>query len=720
MANKSVALAGNPNSGKTSLFNELTGANQSVGNWPGVTVERKEGHYRKDKSLVIQDLPGIYSLAPYTPEEVVARNYLLKERPDAIINVVDGTNLERNLYLSLQLMDLGIPVVIALNMMDVLKKQKKEVNFAKLAYGLGVEVVGTSAVKRQGIDQVVETALKVIEERPQQQQPIIYDPRLEAALNEITSIIVGKKVLSIVGRVVGPETTRWYSMKLFERDAHVFADLELSTEEKKEIEEIVAITEKIIGDDSESILINERYDYITKLVKLCVISQEDFKLTVSDKLDRIVTNRFFALPIFAFIMWLVYYVSIQTVGTMGTDWVNETLFGDIVPSAVSSFLVQLNVAAWMQSLILDGIIAGVGAVLGFVPQLIVLFLCLAILEDCGYMSRIAFVMDRLFRRFGMSGKSFIPMLIATGCGVPGVMASRTIENEKDRKITIIVTTFMPCSAKLPIIALIAGAFFPHASWVAPSAYFIGMSAIILSGIVLKKVKAFAGDVSPFIMELPAYHLPRVRGVLQQTWHRSFAFVKKAGTIIFVSSILIWFLSSFNISLQMVTADKSLLASLGNLIAFIFIPLGWGDWRATVATVTGLIAKENVVNTFGILFGGFSDVSEAGNEVWPALRAAYTPVAAYSFLVFNLLCAPCFAAIGAIHREMANLKWTMTAVGFQCGVAYLASFVVYQLGHVLVEGGTFGLGASLAIGVIIALIYLLMRKPKHVVVTLSTI
>lgn len=719
MTNKIIALAGNPNSGKTSLFNELTGANQSVGNWPGVTVERKEGHYKKDKSVVIQDLPGIYSLAPYTPEEVVARNYLLQNRPNAILNVVDGTNLERNLYLSLQLMDLGIPVVIALNMMDVLKKQKKTVNLDKLAYGLGVAVVGTSAVKRQGIEEAVKTTLTAAEEGTRQ-QAITYDPRLETALKEITSIIDGKKVLSIADGGVTPETSRWYSMKLFERDAQVLAELVLSSEDKKEIAEIVAMTEKIFGDDSESILINERYDYITKLVKLCVISQEDFKLTLSDKLDRIVTNRFFALPIFAFIMWLVYYVSIQTVGTMGTDWVNETLFGELVPSAVSNLLVQLNVAQWMQSLILDGIIAGVGAVLGFVPQLLVLFLCLAILEDCGYMSRIAFVMDRLFRRFGMSGKSFIPMLIATGCGVPGVMASRTIENEKDRKITIIVTTFMPCSAKLPIIALIAGAFFPHSSWVAPSAYFIGMSAIVLSGIVLKKVKAFAGDVSPFIMELPAYHLPRVRGVLQQTWHRSFAFVKKAGTIIFVSSILIWFLSSFNLKLQMVTADKSMLASLGNLVAFIFIPLGWGDWRATVATVTGLIAKENVVNTFGILFGGFSEVSEAGNEVWPALRAAYTPIAAYSFLVFNLLCAPCFAAIGAIHREMANLKWTMTAVGFQCGVAYLTSFVVYQLGHVFFESGHFGLGASLAIGVVMALIYLLVRKPKHVVATLSTI
>lgn len=719
MTNKIIALAGNPNSGKTSLFNELTGANQSVGNWPGVTVERKEGHYKKDKSVVIQDLPGIYSLAPYTPEEVVARNYLLQDRPDAILNVVDGTNLERNLYLSLQLMDLGIPVVIALNMMDVLKNQKKTVNLDKLAYGLGVAVVGTSAVKRQGIEEVLKTTLTAIEEETRQ-RAIIYDPRLERALKEITSIIEGKKVLSIADGVVTADTSRWYSMKLFERDAQVLAELALSSEDKKEIAEIVAMTEKIFEDDSESILINERYDYITKLVRLCVISQEDFKLSLSDKLDRIVTNRLFALPIFAFIMWLVYYVSIQTVGTMGTDWVNETLFGDLVPSAVSNLLVQLNVAQWMQSLILDGIIAGVGAVLGFVPQLIVLFLCLAILEDCGYMSRIAFVMDRLFRRFGMSGKSFIPMLIATGCGVPGVMASRTIENEKDRKITIIVTTFMPCSAKLPIIALIAGAFFPHASWVAPSAYFIGMSAIVLSGIVLKKVQAFAGDVSPFIMELPAYHLPRVRGVLQQTWHRSFAFVKKAGTIIFVSSILIWFLSSFNLRLQMVTAEKSMLANLGNLIAFIFVPLGWGDWRATVATVTGLIAKENVVNTFGILFGGFSEVSEAGNEVWPALRAAYTPVAAYSFLVFNLLCAPCFAAIGAIHREMANLKWTMTAVGFQCGVAYLTSFVVYQLGHVFFEGAHFGLGASLAIGVVVGLIYLLVRKPKHVIATLSTI
>lgn len=719
MKRKSLALAGNPNSGKTSLFNELTGANQSVGNWPGVTVERKEGNYKKDKCLKIQDLPGIYSLAPYTPEEVIARNYLISDGPDVIINVVDSTNLERNLYLTLQLLDLGIPVVVALNMMDILKAQRKSINLDKLAYGLGTPVIGTSVVKGDGVTAVVARALAAIDQ-PEKQRPVVYDQRLETALAEITSIVIEKKVSMAEHITIDQKNARWYSLKLFERDSLVLNQLTLTATELAEIEDIITITEKIFNDDSESIVINQRYQFIGRLVKLCVTSKEEFRLSLSDKIDQFVTNRWLALPIFAFVMWLIYYVSIQTIGTMGTDWINDVLFGELVPNYLAKALDQFAIASWLQQLILDGIVAGVGAVLGFLPQLIVLFLCLALLEDCGYMARIAFVMDRLFRRFGMSGKSFIPMLIATGCGVPGIMASRTIENEKDRKITIIVTTFMPCSAKLPIIALIAGAFFPQASWVAPSAYFIGMSGIVFSGIILKKTKAFQGDVSPFIMELPAYHLPRLKGVFQQTYHRSGAFVKKAGTIIFVSSIVIWFLSSFNFSMKMVGADESMLASFGNLLAFIFIPLGWGEWRATVATITGLVAKENVVGTFGILFGGLSEVSEAGTEVWPALRAAYTPVAGYSFLVFNLLCAPCFAAIGAIHREMANLKWTMAAVGFQCGVAYLVSFVIYQLGHLFFENGHLGMGPLLAILVIGLFIFGLIRQPNQPLTRLTTI
>ncbi|MFD2728261.1 ferrous iron transport protein B [Enterococcus camelliae] len=706
-----LALTGNPNSGKTSVFNLLTGATQSVGNWPGVTVERKSGSYRKNKQVMIQDLPGIYSLAPYTPEEIVARDYLLQDHPTAIINIVDGTNLERNLYLTTQLMETGIPVVVAVNMMDLMKKNGRTINLEKLSYGLGVEVVGISAIKKQGIDELMKTTLHVVEEDHQTVHYPSYDARLEAALDEISDVL---------GNTVCPSQTRWYAIKLFERDPRAIDELNLSRLQQKEIEEIIAIAEKIFQDSSDAILVNERYEFITKLIALCMVDEKNHFLKVSDHIDHIVTHRILALPIFALVMWGMYYLAIQGIGGFGTDWVNDVLFGSLVPDFVQKTLIHWQVATWMQDLIINGIIAGVGAVLGFLPQLIVLFLCLAILEDCGYMSRIAFVMDRIFRKFGLSGKSFIPMLIATGCGVPGVMASRTIENEKDRRLTVMITTFMPCSAKLPIIALVAGAFFPKASWVAPSAYFIGIASIVLSGIALKKTRLFAGDPAPFIMELPAYHLPQVRSVLNQTFLRSKAFVKKAGTIIFVSTIVIWFTFKFNFSLQEVPGDQSMLATLGGVISPIFKPLGWGVWQGAVATITGLVAKENVIGTFGILYGHLGSVSDNGKEVWSLLHADFTPVAAYSFLVFNLLCAPCFAAIGAIRREMGTVKWTLTAIGYQCGLAYLVSFVTYQLGHVLFEGGSLGFQTFLSLIVLAYLIYQIVRKPKQTIIELTNV
>lgn len=706
-----LALTGNPNSGKTSVFNLLTGATQSVGNWPGVTVERKSGTYRKNKQILIQDLPGIYSLAPYTPEEIVARDYLLQGRPTAIVNIVDGTNLERNLYLTTQLMETGSPVMVAVNMMDLMKKNGRTINLEKLAYGLGVPVVGISAIKKQGIDELMKTTTHMIENNPETVHYPSYDARVEAALDEISDVL---------GNTVCPSQTRWYATKLFERDTRAYEELDLSSLQRKEIEEIVAIAEKIFQDSSDAILVNERYEFITKLMALCTVDEKSHFLKMSDHIDRVVTHRVLALPIFAFIMWGMYYLAIQSIGGFGTDWVNDVLFGSIVPDFVEKTLVQWQVASWMQDLIINGIIAGVGAVLGFLPQLIVLFLCLAILEDCGYMSRIAFVMDRIFRKFGLSGKSFIPMLIATGCGVPGVMASRTIENEKDRRLTVMITTFMPCSAKLPIIALVAGAFFPNASWVAPSAYFLGITSIVLSGIALKKTRLFSGDPAPFIMELPAYHLPQLRSILNQTFLRAKSFVKKAGTIIFVSTIFIWFTFKFNFVLLEVPGEQSMLATFGGWLAPIFKPLGWGVWQGAVATITGLVAKENVIGTFGILYGHLGSVSDNGKEVWSLLHADFTPVAAYSFLVFNLLCAPCFAAIGAIRREMGTLKWTMTAIGYQCGLAYLVSFMTYQFGHVLFEGGTIGLETALSTLVLAFLVYQIVRKPKERIIEVTTV
>lgn len=701
MSKIEIALAGNPNSGKTSTFNELTGSNQYVGNWPGVTVERKEGCLKQQKDILIQDLPGIYSLSPYTPEEVVARDYLLDGHPQAILNVVDGTNLTRNLYLTTQLLEVGVPVVVAVNMMDLVKKSGMELNLDKLAYGLGVEVVGMSAAKKKGLQEALDRTLKQVKSTQPLTMPH-YDERLEAALSEIQTVIQGK---------VPEAQQRWHGIKLFERDALTQEKLTLSKAELSEIEEIIQITEKLFRDDSETIIINERYRFIDTLMRLCALDCREVKLSDSDKIDRIVTNRWLALPIFAFIMWLVYFLAIQTIGGIGTDWVNDVLFGEVIPDKLATLLQQWQVASWMQELILDGILAGVGAILGFLPQMIVLFLCLAFLEDCGYMSRIAFVMDRIFRKFGLSGKSFIPMMIATGCGVPGVMASRTIENEKDRRMTIMVTTFMPCSAKLPIIALVAGAFFPNSSWVAPSAYFVGCGAIVLSGIALKKTKLFAGDPAPFIMELPAYHLPNPRNIFRQTYDRSKAFVVKAGTIIFVSSIILWFLQAYSFNLQRVAADQSILAGLGRVIAPLFIPLGWGHWQGAVATVTGLVAKENVISTLGILLGKQEVVTESGTEIWGALQGIFTSVSAYSFLLFNLLCAPCFAAIGAIHREMSSRKWTWIAIGYQCGLAYVVSFIFYQFAHLLFETGTITFATILAGGAVAAIVYFILRKPQ---------
>lgn len=715
MVEKHIALTGNPNSGKTTAFNALTGSNQYVGNWPGVTVERKEGKLKKDKQTIVQDLPGIYSLSPYTPEEVVARDYLLEGQPDVIVNIVDATNLERNLYLTTQLMETGIPLVIGLNMMDVLEKSGKKIDLGKLSYSLGVPVVGISALKNNGMDTLVKKAQQMIGKAENELSYTTYDNRLETALDEI---------IQVLDSTVDPNQARFYSIKLFEKDEKVCALLNLNEKQKKEIAEIIAITETIFKDDSEAIIINERYEFITRVTTLCAMTKEKILFSTSDKIDQVVTNRWLALPIFALVMWFVYYLSIQTVGALGTDWVNDELFGNILPTSIGQLMEKWQVASWMQNLILDGILAGVGSVLGFLPQLAVLFLCLGFLEDCGYMARIAFVMDRLFRKFGLSGKSFIPMLISTGCGVPGVMASRTIENEKDRKMTIMVTTFMPCSAKLPIIALIAGAFFPNSSWVSPSAYFIGIASIILSGIALKKTQLFSGDPAPFIMELPAYHMPQLRSVLRHAYERCKSFVKKAGTIIFIMSILIWFTYTYTFDLQEASGDQSILAKLGQVIAPIFAPLGWGSWQGTVATITGLVAKENVIGTFGILFGQLSEVSENGAEVWGLLRNAFTPVAAYSFLVFNLLCAPCFAAIGAIRREMGDWKWTLGAIGYQCGLAYVVSFIIYQVGVVIFEGASMGIGMVISLLFILGMIYCLCKKtkPKPVepVITLATL
>ncbi len=697
-----IALAGNPNSGKTTLFNALTGSNQFVGNWPGVTVEKKEGKLKGHQDVVIMDLPGIYSLSPYTLEEVVARNYLIGERPDAILNIVDGTNLERNLYLSTQLMELGIPVVMAVNMMDLVQKNGDQIDIDRLSRELGCKVMEISALKGTGIKEAAELAVQAASAGQAQQVVHTFDKKVEEALSAIENQLTG----------VPKEQQRFFAIKLFERDDKIGAQMT----GVPNVESIIGDLESEMDDDSESIITNERYSFLASMIGKCCKKANRGGLTTSDKIDQIVTNRFLALPIFAVIMWIVYYVSVTTVGTFVTDWTNNVLFGDIIPPAVEGVLVSMNCADWLQGLILDGIVGGVGAVLGFVPQMLVLFIFLAFLEACGYMARVAFIMDRIFRKFGLSGKSFIPMLIGTGCGVPGVMASRTIENDRDRKMTIMTTTFIPCGAKLPIIALIAGALFDGASWVAPSAYFVGIAAIVCSGIILKKTKMFAGDPAPFVMELPAYHMPTVINVLRSMWERGWSFMKKAGTIILLSTILVWFATYFGWvdgefrMLEDLEMDHSILAGIGNLFAWIFLPLGWGDWRAAVAAITGLVAKENVVGTFGILYG-FAEVSEEGEEIWGTLAGTYTTAAAYSFLVFNLLCAPCFAAIGAIKREMNNAKWTWFAIGYQCLLAYCVSLCVYQIGTFLTTGA-FGIGLIAALVIVAGFVWLLVRPCKN--------
>ena len=785
-----IALAGNPNSGKTTLFNALTGSNQFVGNWPGVTVEKKEGRLKKHDHVIIMDLPGIYSLSPYTLEELVARNYLIQDRPDAILNIIDGTNLERNLYLTTQLTELGIPVVVAVNMIDVVNKNGDKIYIDELSRQLGCKVVEISALKGTGIMEAAEEAI-----RASQSAKTVPQHRFSGAVEHAIAHIEEAAVHSMPA-----EQQRWYAIKIFERDEKVLEQLQLDPAVLSHIEEDIKAAEREMDDDAESIITNERYLYIASIIKGCCKRKNAGKLSTSDKIDRVVTNRWLALPIFAAVMFVVYFVSVTTVGGWATDWANDGVFGDGwhlfgigssayeeaseeyavpgakveafeaaaeekgldpvqangltataklyddngnveeeipvdyngyleaskieepdpaaygvwipgIPGLVEKGLQAVHCAQWLQQLILNGVIAGVGAVLGFVPQMLVLFLFLAFLESCGYMARIAFVMDRIFRKFGLSGKSFIPMLIATGCGVPGIMASRTIENDRDRKMTIMTTTFIPCSAKLPIIALIAGALFGGAWWVAPSAYFIGVFAIIVSGIMLKKTKMFSGDPAPFVMELPAYHWPTVGNVLRSMWERGWSFIKKAGTVILLATIVVWFTSSFgweNGSFGMVDMESSILAVIGNAIAWIFTPLGWGTWQAAVASITGLIAKENVVGTFGVLFGGFEEVAENGWQVWQNVRAAFTPLAAYSFLIFNLLCAPCFAAIGAIRREMNSAKWTWFAIGYQCVFAYAFALVVYQLGMLFTGNGSI-IGAMAAFILVAFFLYMLFRR-----------
>lgn len=716
--NIKIALAGNPNCGKTTLFNALTGSNQFVGNWPGVTVEKKEGKLKKYDGVTVTDLPGIYSLSPYTLEEVVARNYLIGERPDAILNIIDGTNLERNLYLTTQLTELGIPCVLAINMMDIVRKNGDKIDTAELSRKLGCKIVEISALKGTGVEEAAAAAVEAAKSGKTVPQHT-FSGAVEHAIAHIEEAAVHD---------MPAEQQRWYAIKIFERDEKVLEKLNISAEVLAHIEQDITAAEKELDDDAESIITNERYVYIASVMKGCYKKKDAGKLTVSDKIDRIVTNRWLALPIFALVMFLVYYVSVTTVGTWVTDWTNDGLFGEEwsffgltvpgIPVLVGRLLSAIGCAGWLESLILDGIVGGVGAVLGFVPQMLVLFIFLAFLEACGYMARIAFVMDRIFRKFGLSGKSFIPILIGTGCGVPGIMASRTIENERDRRMTIMTTTFIPCGAKLPIIALIAGAMFGGSPWIAPAAYFIGIAAIIVSGIILKKTKLFAGDPAPFVMELPAYHLPTVGNVLRSMWERGWAFIKKAGTVILLSTVVLWFLQGFgfeNGGFGMVEdLNNSILAYIGQGIDWIFAPLGWGNWKAAVASVTGLIAKENVVATFGVLYEFAGEVSEDGAEIWTLLQADFSRLSAFSFLIFNLLCAPCFAAIGAIRREMNSAKWTWFAIGYQCVLAYIVSFVVYQLGMLFT--GHFGvmniICSVIAVAIVAAVVYLLFRPYKE--------
>ena len=692
-----IALAGNPNCGKTTMFNDLTGSNQRVGNWPGVTVEKKEGRLKGRPDVIIQDLPGIYSLSPYTLEEVVARNYLVGEKPDAIINIVDGTNIERNLYLTTQLIELGIPTVVAVNMIDVVRKNGDVIDLKRLGAALGCEVVATSALKGEGSKEAAERAARIAAEGREFSAPSVFEGSVEHAIAHIEESIEGR---------VEPRFLRWYAIKLFERDEKVAEELKLEPDLAAHIEEHITDCENELDDDSESIITNQRYAYIAKVVGSAVKKKHSGqKLNVSDKIDRIVTNRILALPIFVVIMGLVYYISIGSVGDWTVGFMNDTLFGEWITGGLTT----------LSGLVIDGIVAGVGAVLGFVPQMLILFLLLSILEDVGYMARVAFIMDRIFRKFGLSGKSFIPMLIGSGCGVPGVMASRTIENERDRRMTIMTTCFIPCGAKMPIIGMIAGAFFNNAWWVATSAYFIGVATIIISGIILKKLKAFAGEAAPFVMELPPYHAPAASNVLRATWERGWSFIKRAGTVILLSAVVIWFLQAFGVTsagFGMVEDNNdSLLAAIGGAVAFIFAPLGFGIWQATVGVVGGLVAKENLVTIMAVCYG-FAEVGETGEEIWGILNTTFTPIAGYSFMVFNLLCAPCFAAMGAIKREMNSPKWTVGAIGYMCGFAYLVSLMIYQFGGLITGELNFGLGTVAAIVVLAGLLYMLFRKNRY--------
>ena len=711
-----IALAGNPNCGKTTLFNNLTGSNQYVGNWPGVTVEKKEGKLKGHDDVVIQDLPGIYSLSPYTLEEVVARGYLVNEKPDAILNIIDGTNIERNLYLTTQLIELGIPVVMAVNMIDLVRKNGDKIDLTKLSKELGCQAVEISALKGEGCQKAAEAAIAAAKAAKSVELPHVFTGSVEHAIAHIEESIQGK---------VDDRFLRWYAVKLFERDDKVEAELNLGKDLLDHIGQHVTDSENEMDDDAESIITNQRYAYINGVVDKAVKKKARAEhLTVSDKIDQIVTNRILALPIFAAIMWLMYAIAMGTsvadggigIGTFAIDWTNDVLFGEIVPNALGGFLEGIGVADWLYGLIMDGIVAGVGAVLGFVPQMLVLFFLLSILEDVGYMARVAFIMDRIFRRFGLSGKSFIPMLVGTGCGVPGVMASRTIENDRDRRMTIMTTCFIPCGAKMPIIGLFAGALFGGSSWVATSAYFIGFAAIIISGIILKKTKLFAGDPAPFVMELPSYHVPAWGNVLRVTWERGWSFIKRAGTVILASTIILWFLQGFGFEdgafCMVEDQDNSILAIVASAISWIFIPQGFGDWRATVASISGLIAKENVVGTFGVLYHYADELSENGDEIWPEVAANFTAISAYSFMIFNLLCAPCFAAMGAIKREMNNGKWTAIAIGYMCLLAYCASLVVYQIGGLIAGEVSFNFFTVVAIAIVVLTIYLLFRPNKY--------
>jgi len=687
-----IGLVGNPNSGKTTLFNNLTGSMQYVGNWPGVTVEKKEGRLKNFKDAIVVDLPGIYSLSPYTLEEVVSRNFIINEKPDVIINIVDATNLERNLYLTTQVIELGIPVIIALNMIDIVEKKGDIFNIEKLKEITGCEVVEVSALKGKGTNEVAKKAIEVATKNDNCNRLFKFTDKVESIINGIEDLVKD---------TVPNDKLRFTAIKLLEKDEKI--DVDLTNQTKLIIEDIVKKTEKDFDDDTESIITNERYSYIENIVKTLYLKKSIVKISISDKIDKVATNRWAAIPIFLVVMFLIYFLAVSTLGAMGTEWVNTVLFGEWIPDLAEKGLTAINSASWLNSLIIDGIIGGVGSVLGFLPQMAILFLLLALLEDVGYLSRIAFILDKVFRKFGLSGKSFIPMMIGTGCSIPGIMASRTIENENDRRITIMTTSFIPCGAKLPIIALVAGAMFNDSAIIAFSAYLLGITAVLISGIILKKFKAFRGKESPFIMELPSYHVPNFKNIAMHTWERIKSFVIKAGTIIFAAAVIIWFASNFSWSLRMVQMDESILASIGKIIQYIFVPLGFGDWKSAVATILGLVAKENVVNAFGILYN-IGDVSQAGQEIWNVLP--YTALSAYSFLVFNLLCAPCIAAIAAIKREIGSSKWMWITIGFQTALAYVLAITIYQMG--LLFGGTFTVYTIPAMLLFVGLIYFIVR------------